>query len=209
MARPTPSLRSITTRREAARVFAAQPSARVIAGAIAIAIGARRRDHGVGVGDALAVAAIAGTQGVHEWVIHRGLLHATPRTVGGIAIDPGAGHRAHHADPDVLEDALLRAPDAARFAVMIAVWVAAIGFPVRRHLRPRYVGTAIAAAELGLLHYEWTHFIDHTSVPLRGRRAPRLRTHHRRHHHVDDTRWLGITTTSADRVHELLRSRRT
>jgi hypothetical protein len=209
MARPTPSLRSITGRGEAVRVFAAQPSARVIAGALAVAIGARRRDRRVGIGDAVAVAAIAGTQGLHEWVIHRGLLHATPRTVRGIVIDPGVGHRAHHADPDVLEDALLRAPDAARFAAMIAVWVATICFPLRRYVRPRHVATAIAAAELGLLHYEWTHFVDHTSVPLRGPRAARLRTHHRRHHHVDDTRWLGITSTSADRVHELLRPRRT
>lgn len=201
MPRPTPPLRTITRRSRAVRVFAAQPSARVLAAACGAAAVARLRARRVGAGDLAVAAAVVASRGAHEWVIHRAILHARPRTVGGIRIDTGAGHRAHHDDPDVLERALLTRADACTFAGAVALWVGLLCAPARRVLGPRRTLTAIAAAEACLLAYEWRHFVDHTSVPLRSEHAQALRSHHRRHHHVDEGRFFGITATGGDRLH--------
>lgn len=181
-------------------MFAAQPSARVLGTAVVAALAARARRGRVGASDAALVGAVVASRGGHEWVIHRLLLHARPRTVRGVRIDPGAGHRAHHRDPDVLEHALLTRTDAAIFATSVAGWVSLLCLAWRRRLGAPRVLSAVAAAEVCLLAYEWRHFVDHTSVPLRSRRAQELRAHHRRHHHVDDRRSFGITTAAGDRA---------
>lgn len=202
MARPTPSLRSIRTGRDARRVFAAQPSARVITAAVAVPVLTRLARRRIGVRDVVAATCVVAARGMHEWVIHRGLLHGAPREVRGRTVDLGAGHRAHHDDPDVLADALLSRDYAALYAVSVAAWVALLCVPFRRRLGVNGVLSAVAAAEGCLFAYEWRHFVDHTSVPLRTAGARRLRAHHRRHHHLDDTRSFGITATVGDRVHD-------
>ncbi len=196
----TPSLRSVRSRREAVRVFARQPSPRILAAGLAAALAMRGRDRRVDRRDALVVGMVVATQGVHEWVIHRGLLHAQPRTVRGIVVDPGVGHRAHHRDPDVIDDALLKPRDAAQFLAMLALYVGVACRPWHRQLAARNVLSAIGAAYAALLRYEWTHFVDHTSVPLTSRRSRALRAHHRLHHYRDERMWLGITGTSGDRI---------
>lgn len=215
MARPSPALRSIRTRRAAMRIFAAQPSPRVIGGALVLALARRARfvswctsavpkdtklarRSSVGMGDIAAVAVVVAARGVHEYAIHRWLLHAPRRTIGRVVIDPGAGHRAHHGDPDVLEDALIPPVRAAAFAGMIAVYVGAacrlLGVPART----RHSATVAAVGALGA--YEWRHYVDHTGVPLRFARSRVLRTHHRAHHYVDERLDLGITSRIGDRV---------
>jgi Fatty acid hydroxylase superfamily len=195
---PTRSLRSVATRGDAAQVFARHRSPQILAAGLATVGTLRVRARRVDRRDAVLVGAIVALRGVHEWVIHRGLLHAEPRTVRGVVIDPGAGHRSHHRDPDVLDDALLTPRDAAQFLVMLAVYVSAACLPWRRHLSARHVLSAIGASYSALVLYEWTHFIDHTTVPLHSRRSRALRAHHRLHHHRDETRWLGITSTTGD-----------
>lgn len=200
MAASAPPLRTIASRRDAARVFAAQPSPRIITAALGALVAVRARGRRPGVPDLAAVAVVAASQGVHEWVIHRFVLHARPRTVRGTIIDPGVGHRGHHDDPDVIGDALLKPADAVLFLGLLGGYVALGTRPLRRHLGSAGTISAVGAAWAALLAYEWTHFRDHTSVELRSARARRLRAHHRRHHHVDDSRWLGITSTSGDRI---------
>ena len=194
----TRSLRSVRSRGDAVRVFAKHPSPRILAGGVVTVVTLRLRDRRFDRRDALVVAAVMASQGVHEWVIHRGLLHAEPRTIRGMVVDPGSGHRAHHRDPDVLDDALLKPRDAAQFLAMLAVYVGAACHPWRRHLAPRHALSAIGAAYVALLRYEWTHFVDHTGVPLRSKRSRLLRAHHRLHHYRDERKWLGITATSGD-----------
>lgn len=196
----TRSLRSVRSRRDAVRVFAQQASPRILAGGLATAVALRASDRRFDRRDAVLVGAVVASRGVHEWAIHRGLLHAEPRTVRGIVIDPGSGHREHHRDPDVLDDALLHPRDAAQFLVMLAAYVGVACLPWRRHLAARNVVSAIGASYGALLLYEWTHFVDHTRVPLWSRRSRSLRAHHRLHHYRDDTRWLGITSTTGDRL---------
>jgi hypothetical protein len=209
--RPTPvSLRAVRTRRDAVRVFAAQPSPRVLTAALAGALVRRACHRRPGAADVAAVTAAVASRGVHEYVIHRWLLHAPRRTVGGIAVDPGAGHRTHHAEPDAPRAAFLPPVRATVFLVLLAGYVAAAGRLLRVSSSTR--STAVAAAWAMLLAYEWQHFLDHTSVPLQSRRLRSLRTHHRAHHHADERRDLGITSRAGDLVAErlgLLLSRRT
>jgi hypothetical protein len=198
MARTSPTLRSIRTRGDAARVFVAQPSPRIIIGALGAALVHRARTRRGGAGDLAAVAAVVLTRGLHEYAIHRWLLHAPRRELRGRRVDPGVGHRAHHADPDVLGDAFIPPARAAAFLVMLAAYVGAVVRVLR--LPTSTARTATVAAWAALLAYEWRHFVDHTSVPLRSPRARALRTHHRSHHHVDERRDLGITSRAADRL---------
>ncbi len=212
-ARPGTTLRTIRTHREAARVFAAQPSPRVIGGALLVALARRALDRRTGngsgpsvPGEAAAVAVVLATRGLHEYAIHRWLLHAPRRVIRGWAIDPGAGHRAHHADPDVIDNALIPPVRAAAFAVMIAAYVDGTCRLLGVTARTRHSATTAAVA--ALLDYEWQHYLDHTSVPLRASRARALRTHHRAHHFVDERRDLGITSRTGDRLAALVSAAR-
>jgi len=196
--RTSPSLRTVRTKSDALRVFLRQPSPQILAAAFATAISLRARERRFGGRDIALVGTVIAAQGTHEWLIHRFLLHAPRRSLRGLVIDPGAGHREHHSDPDVLDNALLKAPDAASFVALIGAYIALVVSPGRRVFAGRHVLSAVATAYATLLVYEWTHYLDHTSVPLRSTRAQRLRAHHRRHHFVDERRWLGITSTSGD-----------
>ena len=198
--RTSPSLRTVRTKNDALRVFIRQPSPQILTAAFAAALSFRARDRRFGGRDIALIGTVIAAQGTHEWLIHRFILHAPRRTLGGLVLDPGAGHREHHEDPDVLDDALLKAPDAASFVAMIGAYIALLLFPGRRVLASRHVLSAATTAYAALLAYEWTHYLDHTAVPLRSTRAQRLRAHHRRHHFVDERRWLGITATSGDRL---------
>jgi hypothetical protein len=199
------SLRAVRTRRDAVRVFAAQPSPRVLSTALAAALVRRALDRRPGAADLAAAATVLATRGLHEYAIHRWLLHAPRRTAGGVTIDPAAGHRAHHADPDDPRPAFLPPVRAAVFLVLLAAYVGAAGRLLR--LAPSTRRAAVAAAWAALLAYEWQHFLDHTSVPLRSRRRHRLRTHHRAHHHADERRDLGITSRAGDLLAERLSRR--
>ncbi len=200
MVRPRPPLRSLRSQRDAVQVFARQPSPRIIATGLIGALALRARDHRFDRRDGAIVAAVVTTRGLHEWVIHRFVLHAAPRDVLGVTIDPGAGHRAHHDHPDTIDDALLKPRDAVLFLAMIAVYVGGACGPWRHRLAPRNTLTGVATAYAALLTYEWTHYLDHTTVPLRSRVARQLRAHHRLHHYRDERAWLGITSTIGDRV---------
>jgi hypothetical protein len=199
---PPVSLRAVCTWRDAARVFAAQPSPRVMSAALAGLVVRRALDRRAGPADLATATVVLATRGLHEYAIHRWLLHAPRRTAGGVAVDPGAGHRAHHADPDDPRPAFLPPVRAVVFLALLAVYVTAAGRLLR--LAPSTRRTAVVAAWAALLAYEWQHFVDHTSVPLRSRRLRTLRTHHRAHHFADDGRDLGITSRAGDLVAERL-----
>ena len=195
---PSPALRSVRTSGHAARVFAAQPSPRIVAAAVAVGLVRRVRAGRPATGDALAAGAVLASRGLHEYVIHRWLLHAPRRTVRGMVIDPGVGHRAHHEDPDALRPAFIPPARAAAFVALLAAYVDTIGRVAGLPVATRR--TAVAAAWAALLAYEWRHVVDHTSVPLRSSRTRALRAHHRAHHYADERRDLGITSRAGDRV---------
>ena len=138
-----------------------------------------------------------------EWFIHLVVLHAKPRTVRGLVIDPGIGHREHHLNPATVNWVLLRGIDAALFQVINAgVVVVVVGGPLWL-LGANVVGpvlTGVVVAVLGLGHYEWSHFLFHTAYRPKSRYYRRLKSNHRLHHWRNERYWLGITTNFGDRV---------
>lgn len=138
-----------------------------------------------------------------EWFIHLVVLHAEPRRIRGVAIDPGAGHREHHLNPATINWVLLRGIDAALFQIINAgVVVVVVGGPLWL-LGGAVAGpilTGIVVAIVGLLHYEWSHFLFHTSYRPKTRYYRRLKSNHRLHHWRNERYWLGITSNAGDRV---------
>lgn len=153
--------------------------------------------------DLLAMACVAALVPFVEWIVHKVILHAKPRTIRSIRIDLGEGHRDHHRFPNEPARAVLRGPDAATFLginIAIAVFVvltftAFIGGPA---LGPS-LSSAVAAG-LGLLHYEWSHYLFHSKYQPRTRYYARLKRNHRLHHWRNENYWLGITSNIGDRA---------
>lgn len=153
--------------------------------------------------DLPAVLVVALLAPVVEWVVHRLVLHLEPRHWRGLLIDPGVGHREHHANPSSINWVVLRTVDAGLFqAVNGVIATIVVGVPLWLAGQP-VAGpalTAVVAASAALAHYEWSHFLFHTAYRPKTRRYRRLKANHRRHHHRDERAWLGITSNLADRV---------
>lgn len=199
---------SITSLRRAITVFAPLGSPRVLAAGLVVAAAIRIGSAltgwiPLGLWDVGAVVAVAGLVPFVEWGVHRFVLHVEPRRMGSLRLDPGVGHREHHANPSTINWVVLRPVDAALFLVINAlVAVAVVGVPAwllgGPVLGPALTGVTLAAA--ALTHYEWSHFLFHTAYRPRTGRYRRLKANHRRHHWRDDRAWLGITSNLGDRV---------
>lgn len=162
--------------------------------------------------DVVAVAIVVSLVPFVEWFIHLVVLHSRPRTVRGFRIDPGIGHREHHANPATVHWVLLRGIDATIFQVSNAVVVLVVvggplwlfdvvfgsGASVGGVVGPVLTGVIVAVA--GLAHYEWSHFLFHTAYRPKTAYYRRLKANHRLHHWRNERYWLGITTNLGDRV---------
>lgn len=186
--------------------FRRQNSARVMAigllATIAVRVLASVR-FGWSAWDAVAVGIVIALIPFVEWFIHLVVLHAKPRRVRGLLIDPGIGHREHHLQPASVNLVLLRGREAGLFQVMNAgtvvvvvggpLWL--VGAPVAGPIL-----TGIVASVVGLIHYEWSHFIFHVAYRPKTRYYRRLKTNHRLHHWRNEHHWLGVTSNLGDRV---------
>ncbi len=185
-------------------LFARCWSPRLLVGGLTVAAVARVA---VGVAvtwwDLVALSIVAVLVPFVEWLIHLVVLHARPRRVGRLLIDPGAGHRQHHLEPSSVNRVLLRGPDAALFQVINAgLVVVVVGGPLWL-LGAEPIGpilTGVVAALAALVHYEWSHLLFHTAYRPRTRYYRRLKSNHRLHHWRNERYWLGITSNAADRL---------
>ncbi|MGD9704468.1 MAG: sterol desaturase family protein [Acidimicrobiia bacterium] len=207
------SAQSLRTKRAVARELLHHGSPYVLVSAIAACVALRRSIGGTaGLQDIGALAAVVVAQPFIEWGLHRFVLHRPAWTIAGTMIDPGASHRGHHRVPDDVAGALLGTPYAIgdSFAIIVAICAVGLGFaPLIGGYPVGGVTSAAAAGCAGLLWYEWAHLLFHTGYRPRSAWFRRLRTNHRRHHHRDERRWLGITSTIADRIvgtHEAARA---
>ena len=188
----TAAAKSITSLRTAARTFARFGSPRAILAGFALALVVRAIAavmNGLGTGwsiwDLVAVAIVVALVPFVEWFIHLLVLHSKPRSVRGITIDPGVGHREHHLEPASLNFVLLRPLEASLFQLINAGVVVAVvggplwllGVPVTG---PILTGVVMAVAGLG--HYEWSHYLFHTAYRPKTRYYRRLKSNHRLHH---------------------------
>jgi hypothetical protein len=156
--------------------------------------------------DAVAVAAMLAVYPFGEWAIHVYLLHAKPMKVRGRELETVAAraHRAHHRQPNDLDQVLLYWWQAAFlmvFAVPLTIGLGALIVAVAAGPVP--LGALVSAALGGycmVFVYEWTHFLIHTAYRPRSRVYRTIHRNHRLHHFKNEHFWHGITNNLSDRV---------
>lgn len=191
---------------DVARVFFGKPSPQVMIAGLSLGVTLRllivdwrRWDRW----DLVAVLTVVALAPLFEWFIHLFILHMKPRRVLRFLVDPGAGHREHHQEPNAIDRVLLLAPDAFIFqlanAAIVTVLLAPVLWLAGADLLPPIL-TGIIAAVAALMHYEWSHFLFHTAYQPKTRYYRRLKRNHRLHHWRNERYWLGITSNAGDRL---------
>lgn len=131
---------------------------------------------------------------VLEWLIHAYLLHMKPFRLFGRTFDLKVGrtHRAHHADPADLRDITINKEV---FPVVVPLlFVLAYGL-----LPTVELATGALAMFFTLsLHYEFCHFIGHTTWAPPVEYYRRRQRMHRLHHYRNETLWWGVSTGLGD-----------
>lgn len=192
-----------------AKVFFGRPGPKVLAGTLAVVAARRARLGGWRAQDLVVAGAVVGLHPFAEWAVHVYILHGPSRRArrraggspgeemsgGGL---PGEGfsarkHREHHENPQDIDLVLLPKVTVAGLAAAAAMpaWVA----PDRRR-----GATGAAASLLGLLAYEWIHFLIHSPYRPRGAVYRARWRAHRLHHYRNENYWFGVVGTVADRV---------
>jgi hypothetical protein len=179
----------------ALRVFLRHGSPRILVALTLIASAARVAVGGASLEDALVVLAILFVWPVLEWCIHVFILHFRPRRLFGRTIDLAVAikHRAHHADPNALEEAF----------VPLHVYLIVppiLGAFLLLAPDPPWVLTGVVTYLVLSLQYEWLHYLIHTRYRPRSAWYERLWRNHRLHHFKNEEYWMGVTMLSGDRL---------
>jgi hypothetical protein len=155
--------------------------------------------------DALVPPTILVLQPFVEWVIHKYLLHLPPFQIRGrtVELPSSAEHRRHHLAPSDLDRVLLTAPEAFVFLAQITAVSALVVLAAGALLGGPFLAlwlTATGCSYLGLLRYEWSHFLIHTPYVPKSRWYRAIWRNHRLHHFKHEEYWLGVSTNFGDRI---------
>ena len=189
---------------DCARAFVGFRSTRVLAGFLAAFLVGRIAVGAWSWADLAVAGLLIAAQPFTEWLIHVGLLHSRPRTVGPVTIDlPTARmHRWHHREPTVLKAVLIPGSLIAGFLVPVAIAMWLLSWPWvllgGDHLALWLTLMAVSAVLTGV--YEWCHFLIHTPYRPRSRYYRTIWRSHRLHHFKNERYWFGVSSDAADRV---------
>ena len=194
--RTTPAKPRPTTLAEEFGFFRRHINARIEAGALVAALGARLLVGAGGSADLWVVVFLLAAQPFFEWSFHVYVLHYRPLTLFGRTVDfeLARKHRDHHADPT--DVALIFVP------LRSLVKVIPLGVLLALVLTPTLAGalTAMTASAALLLTYEWTHYLIHSRYRPQTRLFRALWRAHRLHHYKNEQYWFGVTNPAADYV---------
>ncbi|MCR9163110.1 MAG: sterol desaturase family protein [Nannocystaceae bacterium] len=188
---------------DAARIFFRHGMPRILVGFAVYTVAYRVWVGGFTVWDLALVSLQVAFQPMTEWLIHVFVLHARPRRIGPLTLDPrlARDHRSHHTDPH--EPRWWFIPISSGILVFVSV-------AVLSHLvlpQPLAATFTMTTVLIGLV-YEWTHFLCHSSYKPRSRYLKYLVRHHRLHHFKNEHYWMGVTAVGGDRLLGTLRSPR-
>lgn len=195
----------LTELRSCWREFLGHFSARAVIAASAVGVAGRLAVGGWTWRDAVVLVVVLAEQPFAEWVIHKYLLHLAPFELFDRRIElyGSVQHRNHHRDPSDLDRVLLKPWEVVSFLGQIAilaglvVWAAVAlsgGAAVALWL------TAVTLSYLGLLRYEWSHFLIHTPYRPQTRWYRNIWRNHRLHHFKHEGYWMGVSSNLGDRV---------
>jgi len=137
--------------------------------------------------------AIAAWWPFQEWLIHTYVLHFRPVRLGPWTIDSfqARKHRRHH----------MRPWDFAEISIPLRTYL----FAVPTLGAVGYLGRDVPAVLTGLTafaalgaHYEWCHFMAHSTYVPRTRLYKAVWRNHRLHHFKNETLWMGVSTRLGD-----------
>ncbi len=134
---------------------------------------------------------------VIEWLVHVGILHWRPRSVGPVTIDSllAREHRAHHADPRDLPLVFIPWP--------VLVWLLPAYVVVTLLVVPTTPGalTVLVSVFAVMACYEWTHYLIHSDYRPRSLAFRAVWRNHRLHHYKNEHYWFTVTSSgTADRL---------
>lgn len=204
-ARLTAPRGDLTTLRACWREFRRRYSPRAIALALALALGGRILVGRWSWRDALVPPLVLAAQPFVEWVIHRYLLHLPALELFGRRVElyGAIQHRRHHRDPNDLERILLRGVEVRGFLAEIPAALAPVSLAYATLTGGRFLPlwlTGTVLCYLGLLRYEWSHFLIHTPYRPRSRWYRTIHRNHRLHHYKHEGYWLGVSSNLGDRL---------
>ena len=196
----TEDARTVRSLPEAWRVFVAHASPRLLALQFVIALGLRLRllAHGGSTASAwelvMPLVAFGLVWPLQEWWAHKHLLHLRPRDLAGLRIDPlfARKHREHHRTPWYLPDIFLPP----RLLVALIPIHCALWWWLTP--TPELALTGILSYGGAALHYEWIHYLTHTSYKPRSAWFKRVRRNHRYHHFKNEAYWHGFSLPIVD-----------
>ena len=129
-----------------------------------------------------------------EYTTHRFLLHAQPQKNAFLLGLQHRLHYDHHVTPNEL--GLLFLP--LWFVVPVTLLTTAIYWAVTRDAA--LTGALLLGSVLGLLYYEWVHYVAHIPFVPRTRFGRYVKKYHLWHHYKNETLWFGVTNPSMDFV---------
>ena len=142
----------------------------------------------------LAVAGGALVFFVSEYTTHRFMFHAPPQKNPFILRLQHRLHYDHHIAPGELN--LLFLP--VWFVIPVAALTFAIYFAATRTWSTS--AALLHGSVLGLLWYEWVHYVAHIDVVPRTRFGRWIKKYHLWHHFKNERMWFGVTNPSMDLV---------
>jgi 4-hydroxysphinganine ceramide fatty acyl 2-hydroxylase len=142
----------------------------------------------------IAVAVGAAVFFVSEYTTHRFMLHAPPQKNAFVLGLQHRLHYDHHVEPARLD--LLFLP--LWFALPVAALTLAIYYAVTRD--PSTSGALLLGSVLGLLWYEWVHYVAHIPFVPKTPFGRWMKKYHLWHHFKNERMWFGVTNPSMDLV---------
>ena len=193
----TRAARKSMTLRDALVEFVKHPTPWMLVVWSAALLGARLSVGGWTIADAITPVVLVAISPIAEWLIHVGILHWRPRSVGPVKIDSrlARDHRLHHQDPRDIP--LVFIPWPSLVVVIIGLTLAALfAFP-----RTGLGLTFALTVALFLVFYEWTHYLVHTDYKPRHTIYRAVWRNHRYHHFKNENYWFTVTSSgTADRL---------
>ncbi len=127
-----------------------------------------------------------------EYGWHRFAFHAPPMGARPLRRLQHRLHYDHHAEPDRLD--LLFLP--LWFLLPNLLITGALAFAIWHNLAA--AASLVAGAILGILYYEWVHYVAHIPYRPRTRFGCSIKKYHLWHHYKNEQLWFGVTNPLFD-----------
>jgi 4-hydroxysphinganine ceramide fatty acyl 2-hydroxylase len=134
-----------------------------------------------------------------EYSFHRFAFHAKPSPWPWLRKMQHRLHYDHHSEPNRLD------------LLFLPVWfllpiVAINGALVSLIFGAPRAPAILLGMMLGVLHYEWVHYVAHIPYVPRTRFGRWMKQYHLRHHFISEKFWFGVSNPSLDWVYRTYRA---